>query len=109
MRRLATPSPGSLAERLRLGEIANTTVTPSDVWRAIYIWGKPMEAIKGKTTSHKAPTVKIERLPVEDIQRDQELQVDLMYIDKVVFLLSVLLPMQYRFVATLESRSKDDI
>ena len=46
-----------------------------------------MEAIKGKTTSHKAPTVKIERLPIDDIQRNQELQVDLMYIDKVVFLL----------------------
>jgi hypothetical protein len=32
-----------------------------------------------------------------------------MYIDKVVFLLSVLLPMQYRFIAPLESRNKDDI
>jgi hypothetical protein len=38
MRKLADPSPASMAERLRGGRIANTTFTPSDVWRSIDIW-----------------------------------------------------------------------
>jgi hypothetical protein len=83
MRKLADPSPASMAERLRGGRFANTTLTPSDVW-------KSLETIKGKTTSHQAPVVKSERLPVDDIQRDQELQVDLMFVDKAAFLLGIL-------------------
>jgi hypothetical protein len=93
-RKLADPSPASFVERLRGRRIANTTLTPSDVWRLVDIWRKSMEAIKGKTTNHQAPIVKSERLPVDDIQRDQELLVDLMFVDKVGFLLSVLIPMK---------------
>jgi hypothetical protein len=40
MRKLADPSPASMAERLRGRRIANATLTPSDVWRSIDIWGK---------------------------------------------------------------------
>jgi hypothetical protein len=35
MRKLADSSPASMTERLRVGSIANTTLTPSDVWRSI--------------------------------------------------------------------------
>jgi hypothetical protein len=99
MKKLADPSPASMAERLRGGRIANTTLTPSDFWRSIDIWGKSLETIKDKTTSHQAPVVKSERLPVDDIQRDQELHVDLMFVDKVAFLLGVLIPMKYILLA----------
>jgi hypothetical protein len=35
MRKLGDPTPNDMCERLRLGNIRNTTVTPSDEWRSI--------------------------------------------------------------------------
>jgi hypothetical protein len=109
MRKIGDPSPESMCERLRLGKIKSTEVTPSDVWRSIAIWGKSIETIKGKTTSHQAPVVKVERLPVDEVQKNQELQVDMMYVDKVAFLLGVLVPMKYIFLAPVMSRAQKEI
>jgi hypothetical protein len=109
MRKLGDPTPGDMCERLRIGKIKNVTVTLSDVWRFIAIWGKSGASIKAKTTTHKAPVVKFERLPVDDVQKHQELQVDLMFVDKVAFLLGVSIPMKYTFLAPLASRAQSPI
>jgi hypothetical protein len=106
---MRNPTSGDMCERLRIGKIKNVTVTPSDVWRSIAIWGKSGASIKGKTTTHKAPVVKFERLPVDDVQKQQELQVDLIFVDKVAFLLGVLIPMKYTFLAPLASRAQSAI
>jgi hypothetical protein len=106
MRKLADPSPSSLAEKLRS---AHTTLTPEDVCRSMEIWGKTPKTIKGKTTRHQAPIVKTERLPVEELQQNQELQVDLMFTDKVVFLLGILLPMKYILILPLVNKTKETI
>jgi hypothetical protein len=66
-------------------------------------------SIKGKTTTHKAPVVKFERLPVDEVQKNQELQVDLMFVDKMMFLLGVLIPMKYIFLTPLASRAQSAI
>jgi hypothetical protein len=109
MRRLADPSPSSVAERLRSGRIAHTTLVPEDIWRSMDIWGKTHETIKGKTTSHKAPVVKPQRIPVKELQQNQELQVDLMFVDRVAFLLGVLVPMKYILLSPLVNKTKDVI
>jgi hypothetical protein len=67
--------------------------------------GKSGASIKGKTTTHKAAVVKFERPPVDDVQQHQELQVDLMFVDKVAFFLGMLIPLKYTFLAPLASRA----
>jgi hypothetical protein len=109
MRKLGDPSAASIAESLKMGRIANTNLTADDVWRSIDIWGRTSQSIKGKTTSHQAPTVKIQRVPVDEVQKHQELQVDLMYVDKVCFLLGVLIPLKYVFLAPLPSKAKGQL
>jgi hypothetical protein len=46
---------------------------------------------------------------VDDVQKHQELQVDLMFVDKVTFLLGVLIPMKYTFLAPLASQAQSAI
>jgi hypothetical protein len=107
--KLGDPTPRDMCERLRLGKIKDVTMTPCDVWRSIAIWGKSGASIKGKTTTHKAPVVKFERLPVDDVQKHQELQVDLMFVEKVTFLLDMLIQMKYTFLAPLTSRAQSAV
>jgi hypothetical protein len=80
MRKLGDPTPNDICERLYLGKMKNTVVT------------------------HKTPVVKFERLPVDEVQKNQELQVG-----KMVFLLGVLIPMKYIFLAPLASRAQSAI
>jgi hypothetical protein len=98
--KLGDPTPGDMCERLRLGKIKNVTVTPCDVWRS-----KSGASSKGKTTTHKAPVVKFERFPVDYVQKHQELQVDLIFKEKVAFFLGMLIPMKCIFLAPLASRA----
>jgi hypothetical protein len=54
IRKLGDPTPGDICERLRIGKIKNVTVTPSDVWRSMAIWGKSGASIKRKPpTRHR--------------------------------------------------------
>lgn len=97
---------GSLEDLLRRGKITNTEVTAKDVARARDIWGVSIGGLKGRSTASKGQAVSLgEKLRTKQ-QFEQVLHADLMYVNGIPYLISVLDPLEYVQITRL--KSKDD-
>jgi Reverse transcriptase (RNA-dependent DNA polymerase) len=97
---------GSLEDLLRRGKIKNTEVTAMDVARARDIWGPSLGGLKGRSTAQKGKPISLgEKLRTKQ-HREQVLHADLMFVNGIPYLISVLDPLEYVQVTRL--KSKDD-
>ncbi len=100
----------SLEQLLRQGKIKNTKVTALDVRRARDIWGPSLGVLKGKSTARKGEAVSPMGEKIRTLQpKDQVLHADLMDINGVWYLVSVMDPAEYVQITRLRSKSDWDI
>jgi hypothetical protein len=103
-RLLGGQSTAVVSRLLRDGSITHTDVLPEDVERAAEIYGKSLRELKGSSTAHKPIVIPLgSAVPV--VREQQEMHIDLMFINGMAFLLSVLVPMRFVMVAALKSRA----
>ena len=99
-------SDGSLEDLLRRGKIKNTRVSALDIARAKDIWGPSLGVLKGKSTSSKGkPIIRGERIRTVQ-QKNQILHADLMFVNNIPYLITIMDPIEYVQVTRL--KSKDD-
>ena len=93
-------SEGELIKLISRGKLDNNRVVAQDVIRALDIWGPSLSNLKGKTVSHKAE-LQDEIAILHDIQADQTMFVDLMFVNSIPYLISVFKPLEYVAVTKL--------
>ena len=99
-------SDGSLEDLLRRGKIKNTKVSARDVAIAKDVWGPSLGVLKGKSTSSKGkPIMRGERIRTVQ-QKHQILHMDLMFVNEIPYLISVMDPIEYVQINRL--KGKDD-
>jgi hypothetical protein len=102
-------SDGSLMDLLRRGKIKNTEVTSRDIAVAMDIWGPSLGVLKGKSTSSKGkPIITGERIRTEQ-RKQQTLHVDLMYVNGLAFLVSIMEPVEYVQITKLKAKTDWDL
>jgi hypothetical protein len=81
-------------------------VSARDVHRAVDIWGPDVGSLKGKTTSHQAKLE--EKLPLVGIEykTEQIMYIDIMFVNQVPYLVSVVQPIEFLFVSKLAKRDE---
>jgi len=99
--RLAFPPDSKLIRALHRGTFLDTGVLPSDVTRATDIYGPCVEALKGRTTTRKAPSFPIETL-TDRATSPQSAYVDLFYANKDAFLITVVKPLGHIMVTAID-------
>ena len=91
--RIGRPSTAHFIHIMKNNQIPNCPVTVRDIQNAEYIWGKELGSIKRKTVRRQAPAVRTEvyNIPVPLMQKYQHvtLSVDLMFIAKIPFLMTI--------------------
>ena len=96
IRRLGVVTAGNLIKLLAAGKIKNAEITVQDVVRCTEIWGKDLANLKGKTT---AKTLKLEseiEAPIMPlIRQDQVLYIDIMYVNRGMYLIGMFMPSEY--------------
>ena len=95
----------------RLNKIDNCDVTENDVKKAVHIYGKSIECLKGNSNGKKGEPVKFEpQLPLRaDIQRSQMCSMDIMQIGKQISLVTVTTPLEMTFIKRLISKNEKDL
>ena len=103
--RMAYPSIKGLINLLRKGKIRNCDVTPRDVLNCVRIHGVDLAAVRGRTTRMPRPAVRSQPSAVPMIgDEDIDLFVDIMFVNRVMFLVTVGSPMRYIMVTHLPSK-----
>jgi len=101
---------GQLIKHLRAGKIKNAEVTAQDVVRSLDIFGKELSNLKGKSTARKIKKSSFEPLPHNpELQREQELNLDLMFINNDVYVVGVVTPIDYTSVKKVKSKSNNEL
>ena len=91
IRRLCYPSLDSIQKTIKNNAIMNCPVTAQDIERAVDIYGTELAYLKGKTT--KQHSVPVSGLPRQLINTsNQALHIDIMFVNKEAYLLSVSTP-----------------
>jgi len=105
-RRMGYCTAGKLIRLLSTGKLQNADITVQDVLRAIRIWGKDLGNLKGKTTATRAPTVDVteQKIIQQVIQKQQVCYMDIMFVNKLPYLIVVYDPSNYVIVRRLLGR-----
>ena len=108
-RRLGYASAAQTITLISQGNLTHSKVTARDVHRAIDIWGPDVGSPKGKTTSHQAKLE--EKLPLIGIEykTEQIMYVDIMFVNQVPYLVSVVQPIEFLYVSKLANREHKSI
>ena len=97
------PSPAALIKLINSGSIINCPVTAHDVIRAADIYGPELGSLRGKTHQRSGMSYRPESLP-RVVPAEQVLNVDLMFINGRVFLISRSAPLALTMVSDLGYR-----
>ena len=107
-RKMVNPSNAVLKSIIRDGRMTGIPFTQRDIDNAEFIWGRSLANIKGKSTSHKAIAVEVESVE-RPISVKQVFMVDLMFVEKIPFLISVTKPINLLQVNKLKNRTVGSI
>ena len=108
--KLGNPATATVVRMINSGNIMNCPITAKDVFRSENIYGPSVANLKGKTTTHKATKVDLMNYQSEyEIHEKQICHVDIMFIDKLKFLINVVTPINYTFVSKLVTRNTEEI
>ena len=107
-RKMANPSNETLIRLVNEGRVSNIPFTATDIRNAEFIWGRSLANIKGKTTTHKSEVVQVNDIP-RPISQRQIFMMDLMFIEKIPFLISVAKPINVVQVNKLKDRTVKSI
>ena len=107
-RKMGYPSAGQLIRQIQQGKI-ETKVTANDVINNVYIFGKSVGELKGKTGARKQEAEIPLHIPMTETPRNQQLYIDIMFENKLSFLVCVFKPLGYTYVGLLKSRKGVDI
>jgi hypothetical protein len=103
--RMAYPSIKNLITLLRKGKIRNCDVTPRDVLNCVNLFGPELAAVRGRTTRVRRPAVRNEPHSGPLLGEEEvDIYVDLMFVRKTMFLITVGAPMRYVMVTHLVSK-----
>ena len=110
---LGFPSASSLVRMVRYGKIRRCTVTPTDILNCIELHGPELARERGHRTRVPRPIVDLSRQDAEGVlvESDVCLHVDLMFVERVTFLVSMASPMKYlmaNFVSTKSTAKLKD-
>lgn len=105
MERLGHPTADTMIRMIKTGSITNCPVTEHDVQRALDIWGPALAVVKGRTTKSKPDTVKSEYTPEPVQDKYQTLHMDVMFVRRQPYLITVSKPLNLTMLQHLESRS----
>jgi len=108
-RKLGIPSDEVLTELINSGGLMNCSVTARDVARARHLYGPSLASLKGKTTTHKGPIVEDGAVMIPQVHRDQTLHTDIMFVEKIPFLITVSTPLHMSFATKLRSRNTETL
>ena len=100
-------SEGMIHKMLGAGKFTDTDVTARDVERSIDIFGKSVGSLKGMTTDRKPEPVDAETPLNLETRKIQDLYVDLMFVNKIPYMVSVL--SEAEVVQVNRMRAKNDI
>jgi hypothetical protein len=87
--------------------LQGTSVLPQDITRAVDVWGQPIADFKGRSTAAKAPAIPQEQPHV--VRVHQEFHTDLLFVSGQPYVLTLMQPMHYLFVAPTKSKSAPDL
>jgi hypothetical protein len=94
-------------------QIQDCPITKADIDVAQMIWGKDVAALKGKTVRTKAPAVKGVTLKVPkefmNFHKEVFLTVDLFYVNKIIFFLTLSRKIDFTAVNHLKTRTARDM
>ena len=102
---LGYPSHDRLIKAIREGAITGAGVTMDDIRRAEQLFGKSEEYLAGKSAWRK-PKMPTEISLEQGIKEDLVGHIDLMFVDKIPFLVSVFKPIDLTIVTFLEDKYK---
>jgi hypothetical protein len=96
-RRLGYPSDKDLVKLMSTGAILNCPTKRADVVRANAVYGPDVAVLKGKTREMKSARAVVEHV-ARPVAVEQKLSIDLIFIEKSIYLLSVPKPLGYTMV-----------
>ena len=97
-----------LIDLLSIGKIKNTELTPIDVRTAEYLFGPCVGNLRGKTTNPSPEEVRVPPIAAPQHPR-QTLYGDLMFINKIPFLITMSEPLGYGMISHLRSKSTTNL
>ena len=103
-RRLGYASPRDLQRMIKNGTLLNCPVTTADVIRAEKIYGKDIAALKGKSTRRASTAISEGEKKDVVVRVNQDLHIDIMFIDGLPFMLSKLKPLELLQVTDLRGK-----
>jgi hypothetical protein len=103
-RRLGYATPRDLIKMINNGTLLNCPVTTADVLRAENIYGRDIAALKGKTTRRSSTPISEGEKLVVQVRANQDLHIDIMFIDGLPFLLSKSKPLELLQVTDLRGK-----
>ena len=108
IRRLGYPSEEAVAKQLNRGGIINCKLTSRDIKNRREIYGPPVGSLKEKTTNHKSGGEHISE-PVIGTQEHEEQRsyIDIMYVNSIMFLVNVIMPIGMTLADIITKRSTD--
>lgn len=102
---LGFPSIPELCRLITKGAVVECPITPADIRLYLTIYGPDVALIQGKTHQRKSKPIRDETIPMM-VPTEQEIHIDIMFIDKDPYLVSVSKPMHLMMATYLgNSRS----
>lgn len=101
-------SEGMVHKMLGAGKFIDTEVTARDVERSVDIFGKSIGSLKGMTTDRKPEPVDTEPLGLQ-ARRVQDMHVDLMFVNKIPYMVSVLSEAEVVQVNRMKAKNEVEI
>lgn len=106
LRKAGYPSEQEAIHIIRDGNVENIPVSVEDVKNCFDIYGPPVEMVRGKMTSKKAPVRDEIDIGIKEERKIQAFTSDVMFVNSETFLVSIASPLELIVSSYIVSQSK---